>query len=157
MNSQDLKSDYNELFFSTYDEVMIDPNRFFGIFLGKFLSYPDVQNLFENIDIMTLNITMHRAFVIMVEYAKTHVTSRELIELARHHRMKKVSAEYYEHFRDALIEALKEYCSEFTEAHVEAWRIMLTPSIAVLRQNALNQTEQSANKSEPAPKIQQLG
>ncbi|MFV2089206.1 MAG: globin [Pseudomonadales bacterium] len=130
----------NKLFDLSYSRVFgegvgISDNAtpFFRSFYRKFLTDPEIANLFSQTD-MTRQVGMLRkSFYHLVAFYVSHEPSGELERIARIHHNIGIDPRFYDSWLDALIETVREFdprCDLSTEL---AWRWAMTPGLTYMR------------------------
>jgi hemoglobin-like flavoprotein len=107
-------------------------DRFYEIFFSK---SPMIAELFKNTDMGTQKTMLQDSILYMKDFCISRTANEYMRRIARLHSKsgKNIPSEFYDVWLDSLIEAAREYDSEFTEETEQAWRIALAPGINYMK------------------------
>jgi hemoglobin-like flavoprotein len=108
-------------------------DRFYEIFFSK---SPAIAQLFKDTDMGTQKTMLQDSILYMKDFCISKTANEHMRRIAKVHSKsgKNIPGELYDVWLDSLIEAAREYDSEFTEETERAWRIALAPGINYMKQ-----------------------
>jgi hemoglobin-like flavoprotein len=108
-------------------------DRFYEIFFSK---SPAIAQLFKDTDMGTQKTMLQDSILYMKDFCISKTANEHMRRIAKVHSKsgKNIPEELYDVWLDSLIEAAREYDSEFTEETERAWRIALAPGINYMKQ-----------------------
>lgn len=130
---------YVALFAESYERALqfTDENkkfldRFYEIFFSK---SPAIAQLFKDTKMGTQKTMLQDSILYMKDFCISKRPNEYMRRIAKVHSKsdKNIPAEFYDVWLDSLIEAAREYDSEFTEETERAWRIALAPGINYMK------------------------
>lgn len=133
------EKDYVALFAESYERALqfTDENkkfldRFYEIFFCK---SPAIAQLFKNTDMATQKTMLQDSIFYMKDFCTSKRPNEYMQRIAKVHSKsaKNIPGEFYDVWLDSLIEAAREYDSEFSEETERAWRIALAPGINYMK------------------------
>ncbi len=130
---------YVALFAESYERALqfTDENkkfldRFYEIFFSK---SPTIAQLFKDTKMGAQKTMLQDSILYMRDFCISQRPNEYMRRIAKVHSKsdKDIPAELYDVWLDSLIEAAREYDSEFTEETERAWRIALAPGINYMK------------------------
>ena len=130
---------YVALFSESYERVLqfTDENkkfldRFYEIFFSKSTT---IAELFKNTNMGTQKTMLQDSILYMKDFCTSGRPNEYMQRIAKVHSKsdKNIPREFYDVWLDSLIEAAREYDSEFTDETEKAWRTALAPGIRYMK------------------------
>jgi len=138
--------DYLELFTQSHQRATrarVDGleflEKFYEIFIAK---SHEIADKFKNTDMQRQRQHLHMSLNHMIYFSIDRRASEELLRVGRLHNRSNLSIrpELYEVWLDGLLEAVKLFDPEFDDEVDLAWRVILAPGIAYMK-NQFNRNE----------------
>jgi len=104
-------------------------DTFYRIFLGK---SPDIPPMFARTDFPHQKLMLRESILEMLLFAQTGSGQAEIQRLGERHRELHVKPVHYQHWLDALCEALAVHDPEFSPELEQMWRTAMAKGIALM-------------------------
>jgi len=127
---------FKQLFTESYERAVLGNQEpffaeFYAIFISKSL---DLKHMFAQTNMRKQRQSLATSLTLLVWFAEEHKSDAQLEQLAKQHAGFGLTAELYDVWMDALIEALKKTDTQHTKEESLAWRIILSPGITFMKQ-----------------------
>jgi hemoglobin-like flavoprotein len=115
----------------------IDEVSFMDAFYARFFAQSnEIGELFSGTDLRVQKRMLMISLLHMAEYDPLAGANEVMIQLARRHCELGVKPRLYKVWLDSLLETVREYDPESSDAICEAWRYHLAPGIAFMSESA---------------------
>lgn len=127
--------DFVEIFNDSYERnVGRNHDKFFKTFYENFTNKsPEISKAFANTDMQRQISMLQHSIMMMIDFASNHASSEFLENLARFHNEKKISAEFYSLWLEAIIDTLQQIDPEYTASDALSWKIMMSAGIEFMK------------------------
>ena len=130
---------YEDIFNDSYSRVLkgeIDGKNFFDLFYDKFIgSSPFVKEKFKNTKLEKQKEKVKKSFYHLIQFFVTKNVSPYMENIAKVHSKNKMDIEpyLYDFFAQSLIDAIKEFDTEFCDDVELSWRMVLSAGITYMK------------------------
>ena len=127
--------DFVETFNISFDKnVRRSYDLFFDVFYATFISKSaEIEAVFANTDLHRQKDMLEQSLLAMINFSSRRNSNSELETLAAIHRNRGVKNELFDLWLDCIVETLESIDAEFVYSEGLAWRVMLSPGIAFMK------------------------